>query len=442
MTKRTVQLGTRPVPATMKLVRRGRLLAATSLAPVEEEGVNAGNFRLKMRPNGRWAVFDGGVYLVSTKTRDREQAQDFLEVYSAQAEAKREGVLDVRFADATAVVDGFVKVKGRSRAAQTTLRNALDRLRPFIAGKRVRALDDDWADETWEALKNASHKVVAFAKGPPKIGYADASIWLSFAQLTVAIMWWCRRYKAMRYLPFERPGPVKGRDVVFDKREQQIIQRWAQGDEDYHPKTGEWTPPKRPLNERELHGRRMIERMFTISLATASRPGNVWGLAMEESADCPYILLEERTLYRLPTGVKEPDNKKAPAVVLSPATMAEVRRYMKEDGPDERFLLRTWERDGRAARPLSQAACSTRWKKAMRKLGIKGRRHACRHTTVSDLVRRNVPAIVISATAGMSLRTLDDKYNHTAERDMQSIAFPAIDAAILARGARIVVPID
>ena len=124
---------------------------------------------------------------------------------------------------------------------------------------------------------------------------------------------------------------------------------------------------------------------------------------------------------------------------LSPAAIAEVRRYVKEDGPDEVYLLRTWERTGRPARPLSQAACSTRWKRAMRRLGIKGRRHACRHTTVTHLVRRNVPAIVIGATAGMSLRTIKERYNHNAERDVQPIGFAAIDA-LLAKGVGIVAP--
>lgn len=441
MKNRTEKAGTRPVPATVKAVRRGRLVAATSLAPVEETGVSAGNFHLKMRPklSKNWAVFNGGTYVVSTKTADFQKAKDFLEVYEAQAEAKKEGEADVRFADATEVIDGFVRAKGRSRESQDSLRNALDRLRPFVAGKKVRLLDDDWVDRTWEALKKAQHKEIKFAKGPPGCGYADASIWLSFAQLSVAILKWCGRHGAMRHLPFKRPAAVKGRDIVFDSREQQVIQRWSRGTEEYDPKTRKWTPASQPLNERQVHERRMIDRMFTISLATASRPGNVWGLATQESVDCPYILLEERTLYRLPVGVTAPNNKKAPSVVLSPATMAAVRRYVTEDGPDELYILRTWERTGIPARPLSQAACSTRWKKAMLRLGIKGRRHTCRHTTVTNLVHRNVPAIVISATAGMSLRTLDDKYNHTAGRDVQPIAFAAIDA-LLAKGAGADVP--
>jgi hypothetical protein len=119
--------------------------------------------------------------------------------------------------------------------------------------------------------------------------------------------------------------------------------------------------------------------------------------------------------------------------------MAEVHRFVEEDGPDEVYLLRTWERTGGPARPLSQRACSIRWRKAMRKLGIKGTRHTCRHTTVTGLVRKNVPAIVISATAGMSLRTIKRKYDHNAERDVQPIAFPAIDA-LLAKGVGIVAP--
>lgn len=433
------QAGARPVPATVKAVRRGKLLASTSLAPVEQDGVAAGDFRLKQRPNGKWAVFDGGVYVVSTKTRDLEKAEDFLEVYAAQAEAKREGVLDVRFADATEVVDDFIAVKGRPAETQGQIERGMRFLKPFVAGKTVRRLDDEWLEKTREALKKTPQRQVPFAKNPPKIGYADATIWLAVAWLTVAIMGWCRRHQAVPFLPFRRPLQPDGRDVVFDSRDQQTIQRWSRGTEEYDPKTGRWTEAKRPLNERELHARRMIDRMFTFGLATGSRPGNIWGVATQESLDCPYLLVEEETLYRLPVGAKAPRNKQAPPVRLSPAAMAQIRRFVEEDGPDEVYLLRTWERTGGPARPLSQAACSIRWKNAMRKLGIRGRRHACRHTTVTGLVRKNVPAIVIGATAGMSQRTLKRKYDHNAERDVQHIGFAAIDA-LLAKGVGIVAP--
>jgi hypothetical protein len=278
-----------------------------------------------------------------------------------------------------------------------------------------------------------------FAKAPPKVGYADATICVAMAWLTVAIMGWCRKHKAMPFLPFRRPAQGAGRDIVFDSREQQIILRWSRGTEDYDPKTGRWTPAKWPLSEREILERRMIDRMFTISLASASRPGNVWGLATQESLDCPYLLVEEETLYRVPVGAKAARNKLAPPVKLSPAAMAEVRRFVGEDGPDEVYLLRTWERTGAPARPLSQSACSIRWRKAMRKLGIKGTRHTCRHTMVTGLVRKNVPAIVISATAGMSLRTIKRRYDHNAERDLQPIAHSAVDA-LLARGVGVVAP--
>jgi hypothetical protein len=434
------QVGTRPVPATMKLVHRGRLLAATSLAPVEQEGVEAGNFRIKQRPNGVYAVFDGGTYVVTTGTRDAAKAQDFLELYAAQAEARKEGQLDVRFADATGVVDAFLALKGRPAKTQGQIKRSMRLLKPFVAGKTVRQLDDDWLDRTWDELKNRTpHRQIPFAKAPPKIGYADATIWIAVAWLTVAIVGWCRRHQMPSFLPFQRPVQPSGRDKVFDSRDQQIIQRWSRGTEDYDPKTGRWTKALRPLKSYELHARRMIDRMFTICLATGSRPGNVWGLATQPALDCPYILPDEETLYRLPVGAKAPRNKQAPPVKLCPAAMAEVRRFIAEDGPDEVYLLRTWEQTGRPARPLSQASCSTRWTKAMRRLGIKGTRHTCRHTVVTALVRKNVPAIVIGATAGMSLRTIKRKYDHNAERDVQPIGHPAMDA-LLAKGIGIVAP--
>lgn len=439
MSKNTVQLGTRPVPATTELVRRGKLLAATSLAPVEEEGIEAGNFRLKLRPSGYWAVFDGGVYVVSTKTKDPAKAQAFLDIYKLQAEAKRMGELDVRFADATSVIDAFITVKGRPAQTQGQIERGMRFLKPFAAGRKVRELDDDWLEDTRKALKKTPQRQVPFAKKPPKIGYADSTVWVAIAWLTVAILLWCRKHHAMPFLPFQRPVQPKGRDFVYSSRDKAIIERWSRGTEDYDPETGRWTAAKRPLNGREIHERRTIDRIWTFSLPTGSRPGNIHGLATQESLDCPYIDLEEETLHRLPIGATAPRNKQAPSVRLSPAVMAEVRRFVAEDGPDEVYLLRTWEFTGGPARPLSSRACSTRWKRVMQRLGIEGRRHACRHTMVTGLVRKNVPAVVIGATAGMSERTLRDKYDHSAVRDVQPIGHAAIDQ-LVAKGIGISAP--
>jgi integrase len=418
------QAGARPVPATVKHVRRGKLLASSSLAPVEQDGVDAGNFRLKERPNGRWAVFDGGTYEVTTRTRNKGEADDFLEVFKAQAEAKREGVLDVRFADATEVMGAFIAVEGRPRRTQKSIENAFDRLKPFVKGKLVRQLDSKWLKAAMDALKTAPHKQFDADGKPRGFGYAEASRVISMAWLSVAIRHWCGENGALPYLPFKRPAQPKGRTTVFSPQEQAIIMRWARGQEHYDPKTHIWTTPAKPLTAQEIHERRMIERMGVPTLATASRPGACWGLARGPSTECPYI--DKGTLYRVPLGCTAPDNKRASPVELCSEAMTHVHRWEQEDGPGQPYILYRWRGGG----PLSQPACARRWRAAMEKLGIQGRRHTCRHTTVTALVAKNVHPIVISSVAAMSLRTIKVKYNHSPDRIMQPLAFPQLDAIL------------
>jgi hypothetical protein len=382
-----------------------------------------------------YAVFDGGQYVVTTGTRDLDEALDVLEVHEMQAEAAREGHFDVRHAEAEKVMTAFVAVEDRRVGTQRSIEHAFDRLRPFVAGKFVRQLDNEWLKATKAALKRTPQKPRKGSEKPPQVGYAEASIALSFNWLSVAILHWCEAKVALAFLPFKRPGRVKGRKRVFTKKEQAIILRWSRGTENYDPETGTWTPSDGPLSERELHERRMVERMFVISLATASRPGAAWALARGPSLETPYI--HEETLFRLPVGAAAPRNKLAPAVGLSPETMTCVRRWDEEDPPGEPYILCTFK-DGR---PLSAASCSRRWKKAMDKLGIKGRRHTCRHTMVTALVAENTPAIVISALAGMSLQTIRRDYNHNDDRSLQPAAFPAIDS-VLRDGLDIVVHPD
>jgi integrase len=362
--------------------------------------------------------------VVTTGTKDLGSAEDFLAVYAAQAEAKREGHLDVRFADAIELIDAFEEVEDRPKGTQKSIENAFDRLRPFVAGKVVRQLDNRWLKATMEALKSAPHKQLDANGRPRGFGYAEASRVISMAWLSVAILHWCGEHGAMNYLPFKRPSQPKGRTTVFTPQEQAIIMRWSRGQEDYDPQTRRWTPAPEPLTAKQVHARRMIERMAVMGLATASRPGACWGLARMPSVECPYV--HSGTLFRVPLGSAAPDNKRATPVALSGETMGHVRRWEQEDGPDQPYILHRWDGNG----PLTQNACANRWRKAMEALGIKGRRHTCRHTTVTGLVAKNVHPIVISAVAAMSLRTIKGKYNHSPDAVMQPMAFPQIDAIL------------
>jgi integrase len=421
----TNQAGARPVPAQLRQVRRGALKAASSLTPVADgDGIGAGRFHLKPRPKGNLAIFNGGDYVVTTGTKDPKKAQDALELHEMQAEAKREGLLDVRYADAVEVLDAFEAVEGRPPKTQGSIKNAFDRLRPYIEGKTVNELNSKWLKRTMEALKSAPHKRLNRQGKPSGFGYAEASRVVSMAWLSVAILDWCAENGAMSHLPYKRPKQPKGRDLVYSPQEQATILRWSRGQEHYDRTTRRWTPPAKPLTAEEIYDRRMIERMGVPSLATASRPGGCWGLARGASNKCPYI--DRGTLYRMPLGCTAPDNKRATPVALCAEAMVHVRRWEEEDGPDQPYILYRWRGGG----PLSQAACARRWRKAMEKLGIDGRRHTCRHTTVTALVAANVHPLIISSVAAMSLPVIKGKYNHSGDRVMQPWAFPQLDAIL------------
>lgn len=53
--------------------------------------------------------------------------------------------------------------------------------------------------------------------------------------------------------------------------------------------------------------------------------------------------------------------------------------------------------------------------------------HRTRHTVITLLVRAGVPLPVISAQCGISIRILEECYDHTPAHVLQPIAHPALD---------------
>lgn len=425
-------------PAEVIHLNRARLAAAAALPSLRDGAAFGGGERYlkQRRPGGKWIVFENGVYLISTKTKDRKKAEHFLDLLNLQDEAARVGIFDVRGADVIRICDAFEKAPGVSANVNKQNRYRLARLRPYLQGLKVRDLDDDWLIRTTAALKATIPGNVGARKGRdrrriPEPGeqrrLKDGSIEGSLQTLRWAIRYWCRKKQLPLVIPFEAPPRTPGRDRLLTAEEQAILLRWADGEESYDPRTKTWSPPKRPLNGQERHSRRMFGRLLRLGLATGSRPGRLEGLAWWPSQSAGHIDIEIGTLFRLPVSGAKGKVKHAPPVVLSPALMAFVLQWKAEDG-DEIYLIRKF----RDRQPARRAAAQL-FDRVVRKLGIVGlTRHVLRHTAISGMVAQGVPASVISAVVGISLQVLKERYDHSDDRAVQPLAHPQLDRLLVA----------
>jgi len=90
--------------SVLKQLRRGEREAASRLPQVIDGDALKKELRLKERPNGKWAVCRGSVFLKSTGTRDLAKAETFLKIYELQLEAREEGIVEPRYAQSAEIV--------------------------------------------------------------------------------------------------------------------------------------------------------------------------------------------------------------------------------------------------------------------------------------------------------------------------------------------------
>ena len=361
------------------------------------------------RRHGIWAVFKArrvrrSPPRLATRTRRKISSTSL----PLQGEARNEGFTDARFADVVEILDYYdtVAVPRRQPHRARTIRARLRRVRPHLIGKRLHQLDD--------ALILGVMQEMAKTLAP-------ATVETAIQEIRTAIRFWCLSKSCTVFLPFEAPRRSPGRNRVLTAKEQAIALRWADGDEDYDPKTRLWTPARRPLTERERHYRDQFGRLVRLGLGTGSRPGRIDGLAWGPNFKFGWIDMETGTLHRCPLGAPAPRLKQAPPMILSPELMRHVRAWREADG-DQRYLIRTF-----AGEPAVEAARDL-FRRIMAALGIRGvSRHTLRHTAITGAVAEGVPASVIAATVGISLDVLQRRYNHSDARVIQPLAHAGLD---------------
>lgn len=399
--------------------RRGELLAAAAMPPVVDGGAPAlrpPEYRLKRQPNRTWAIYQGHRYVKGTKTKDYAEAQQALDVYELQQEAEREGIVNVPNSEALAVTAYYV-AQIPAAAGSRMRRDAVDRLQriePHLAGLRLRDLKGD--------------KIAAIEKAM-LASYAHASVYGALLTLRTAIRVFCRDHGSPEILPFGSPRVPAGRTRVLSAQELELIRRWADCREDYHPATGTWSPAV--PDQRERHRRLMVWRTVALALPTGSRGGKLEGLAWRSDGVHGHIDVEKGILHRNPPGKPVAPRKRAPAVALPPQLLAEVRRWkVEDDRVGHTYVIRNVH-GGPATCRVGEL-----FSQAMRELGIFGvTRHTLRHTAVTRMIEEGLPASIICSIVGMAPYTLRVRYNHADDATVQRFGHPHMDG-LLSAGCR------
>jgi hypothetical protein len=389
-------------------LHNAKLKAAAAMPQViNGEKIRDSKYEKRLRPSRYWAVFQDGIYRVTTGTRDEVLADQVLELYQLQDEAKNRKIVEPRNFDAAEIVDyairTYPKKKPRSRRVVVAV---LNKVRPYVAGLRLQDLNDDWLIETEEKMLETC-----------AYGY----FYECSGRLIYAIRRYCLSRVCPPIVPFRRPPKAPGRERVFTDAECDKVLRWANGTEAYDKVTGTWTEQAK-ISKYEANWRQMIGREFVLGCPIGSRPGIYEDLSWTPNPDAGHIDLANATFHRLPSGGSAVGRKGAPAVALPPKLLAELGRW-KVAGADEEPVFRTTR-----GTPLQQQDARERFAAAMDYLGIEGAvRHTLRHTAITRQIERGLSATVISAIAGISVDVLRKKYDHSDNRVVQAIGHPVMD---------------
>lgn len=381
-----------------KHFRRGARQAAAAL-PQLAEGFAFDDkvLRLVERPNGYYALYRGGEYLKSTRTKNRKKAQAFLEVWKIQEEALEEGMVDVRQALAETVIDEYLEaIPLDEEGARRLGEDRLGRFRPFVEGKRVR----DLAGKGMVAVEQEMRKI-----------YAHSVVECCIKTFGTAIRGYGVIHSCPAVPPYAKRKQAPGRNRVLTKRELERIMLWA-------IETG--------VDAWAAHRRLMGRRLTILGIQTGSRIGRFARMAWEPDLGGGYIDVETGIMYRCPPGTPTSATKQAPPLRLPPDLLAEVRRWRAADGPDQQWVFRNFE-----GSPADKAYLQDVFKKMMKELKITGVvPHTLRHTAITRLIERAVPASVISAVVGISVAQLRTRYNHSDDLEVQPLAHAAMDGLI------------
>lgn len=396
------------MPSLLEQLRRGERLGALRTAaslpqiasgflPQEEEVV------VKKRQERNLELWRGSTYLGSLGTRDPAKADELRHCYVYQEEARGEGVVDARQSLATDVIDDYLDgIPLEDEGARALGKERLERIRGYVEDKRIA----DLAGKGMVAVEREMRKV-----------YAHSVVQTCIKTLGTAV----RQVSLDNGHPIEPPWATRkeapGRERVISPREHEAGLSWAADRNHSAPLLADrWA----------AHRKMIFERLLELGIGTGTRGGRFAAMAYEGGHGCGYVDLATGIMHRVPPGAATSALKAAPALKLPPKLLGKVRRWRAEDGPDQPYIFRRFN-----GKPADLKYLEEVFKDAMDTLGIAGVvLHTCRHTTITRMIEKGVPASIISAVVGISIQMLRRRYNHSDDMAVQPLAHPAMDGLL------------
>ncbi|MEY9881225.1 tyrosine-type recombinase/integrase [Bradyrhizobium sp. USDA 329] len=383
-------------------------LERAAVLPSLIEGEREPKWSIRMRPSGYYALCKDGEFFESTGLDTEPAALEFLDTWKLQCEALRDGTVDVRRSSATAIIEHRIKIvhKKKLRGA-SVIESTLNALKPFVEGRQLRHLNDEWLDEVEEGM----------CENHSRTYYTNAIYFYR-----TAIRGWCRACSSAPILPFEAPPREAGRKIVLHKAQRDRVVRWAGGTEDFNPKTGRWTPREGGLSANEANCRQVTYRKMHLGLTFGSRPGVYECLGWEPNEEGGHLDLDEGIFHRVPLGASTAANKLSPSVPIPPEALAEYARWRETDG-DSPWVFRNLD-----GSPSSLRRQQDIFSEAMAALGIENMTgHILRHTAITMMIEMGETAAAISAVCGISIAVLHRVYDHSDNRAVQKLALGSMD---------------
>jgi hypothetical protein len=382
------------------------------LLPSVVDGERLGKTKWTSRFRGQtgyWVLFKDGVYWETTGTKDKEEAQQVVDVLQLQEDAREDNIVDCRRASAEEVIEHRIKaVHLRKLSSAATIESTLTAIRPHLKGKQLRQLDNNWLEETEEAMREE--------------GYSYAYFVNAVQYLRTAIRGFCTAELSLAVLPFSSPPRGETRKRVVAEDEQATVMRWSTGSEAYASSTKIWTP-QNWLSDAELHRRLICYRETYLGATFGSRAGVYVGLSYGPRTEGGgYFDLENGVFHRVKPGTKTSANKRSPKVDMPPEAIAEIAHW-KEIDRGCPWVFPTLDRRG----PLGQERMRVIYDDAMDELGIEDVfAHVWRHTFITRLVEKGVSAYAIAEVAGVSVEMINRVYDHHDAGAVQRLAHAAM----------------
>lgn len=384
-----------------------RAILLPSVADGERLGKTKWEARLRSQ-TGYWVLYKNGVYWGTTKTKDRAEAQRILNVHQLQEDAREDNIVDCRRASAEEVIEHRIKAVHRLKIRSAPqIESTLKALKPHLAGKQLRQLDDDWLEETEEAMRDEGHSYSYF--------------WNAINYCRTAIRRYCAANLSVPILPFSSPPRAESRKRTVSEAEQTTILRWSTGSEAFARSTQVWTP-QNWISDAESHRRLITYRQTYLGATFGSRAGVHVGLSYGPRADgAGYFDLANGVFHRVKPGTKTSPNKRSPRVDMPPEAVDEIAGWQQMD--DCPWVFPTLDRSG----PMSQERMRVIYAEAMDELGIEGVfMHIWRHSLITRMVEEGVSAYAIAEVCGVSVQMINRVYDHHDVGAVQKLAHAAM----------------